>query len=123
MSRTLPILRFQFAEADREKYGDQWWEFDEAKLTELRARELIALDDELRKELRLNTVTALQSFLAGDTRGSLAVMWLARRLAGVDEPLAEFDPLPMLAQTEIVTEGDAVPPASTSSPSQGSAEA
>lgn len=123
MSRTLPPLKFRFAEADHERYGDQWWEFDEAtQLNNLRAREMIALDNELRKELGLNVLQALQAFLNGDARGSLAVMWMARKFGGVTEPLSEFDPLAMLAQVEIGA-GDADPPAEPSSPSSGSAEA
>ncbi|MEU5549199.1 hypothetical protein ABZ738_05470 [Micromonospora sp. NPDC047793] len=118
MARVLPPIKFRFAEADREKYGDAWHVFDETELHGLRARELMILDAELRAELGLNVITSLESFLRGDNAGALAVMWLARRLSGEVDKLADFDPLPMLA--EIVTvepEVDADPPAMTSSES------
>lgn len=115
----LPVVRFRFTTSDRERYGSDWWEFDEAALSGLRARELMALDDELRDGLGLNVVTAQAAFRRGDTRGSLAVMWLARRLGGVDERLVDFDPLVMLAEVELVAPaaGDVDPPAPASSPS------
>lgn len=118
--RVLRPMRFRFAEADRERYGDQWWAFDERDLTRLRARELMAVDDELRS-LKLNAQTLLTSFARGETRGALGVMWLARRLAGVVEPLDGFDPLPMLAEVELLDGGDdADPPAEPSSSSPAS---
>lgn len=119
-------MRFRFATEDRERYGDQWWTFDERDLTRLRARELMAIDDELRS-LKLNAQTVLASFARGETRGALGVMWLARRLAGVVERLDGFDPLPMLAEVELLGEDeeadDADPPAGPSSSSPASAEA
>ncbi|MEW2474606.1 hypothetical protein AB0875_12525 [Micromonospora gifhornensis] len=124
MARVLPPVRYRFAEADHEQYGSDWHEFDEAKLGELRARELMAIDKELRAALGLNTLTALEAFLRGDSAGSLAVAWLGRRLAGVVEPLADFNPLLMLMETELVqpeiaaeAEADADPPAISSSES------
>lgn len=113
----LPVVRFRLAEADWERYGDQWWTFDEAALVKLRSRDLIALDDALRVGLGLNVATALAAYHRGETRGALAVMWLARRLAGVDEPLDGFDPLVWLAETSMEPAGDADPPGSGSSPS------
>ncbi len=114
--RRLPLVRFRFAEEDHEKYGDDWWEFDEAKLNSLRARELIAIDDALKAELGMNILATLQAFLRGDVRGALGVMWMARRIGGVDEPLGEFDPLPMVAEAEYGEVADADPPVSSSSP-------
>lgn len=107
-------MRFRLAEVDHERYGDQWFTFDEADLTRLPARELMALDDAL-KTLGLNVVAALESYSTGEMRGSLAVMWMARRLAGIDESLDDFDPLPLAAEAQIVREGDADPPAQTPS--------
>ncbi|HWD08078.1 MAG TPA: hypothetical protein VHA57_03180 [Actinomycetota bacterium] len=121
MARVLPTIKYRFAEADWEQYGDQWWTFDEAQLNELRARELMAIDKELRTALGLNVITALEAFLRGETSGSLAVAWLGRRLGGVVEPLADFDPLLMLMTVERVdvaeAEADADPPAEASSDS------
>lgn len=118
----LPAMRFRFAEDDQERYGDQWWTFDEAALTRLRAAELIDYDERLRQGLGLNVVTALASYHRGETRGALAVMWMARRLAGVDEDLDGFDPLVLLAETQLVPAGDVDPPASNSSSSPASVE-
>ncbi|MDG4796218.1 hypothetical protein [Micromonospora sp. WMMD1082] len=119
----LPPVRYRFAEADHEQYGSDWWTFDEAKLGELRARELMAIDKELREALGLNTLTSLEAFLRGESAGSLAVAWLGRRLSGVVESLADFDPLLMLMETEIVKpEGDAEAEADADPPATGSSE-
>ena len=121
MARVLPPVRYRFTESDHETYGSDWWTFDESQLNGLRARELMALDSELRAVLGLNVLTALEAFLRGESAGSLAVAWLGRRLSGVVEPLADFDPLLRLMETELVpAEGDgadADPPATPSSDS------
>lgn len=125
MRLSLPV-RFRLAEGDHEQYGADWFTFDEAELTKLRARELMALDDQLREYLGLNVVTALAAYDRGETRGALAVMWMARRLGGVDEPLAEFNPIVLLAESQLIKAkaGDAGdPPASTSSSLPANAEA
>ena len=117
MSRVLPPITFRFAEADREAYGDQWYTFDEAQLSGLRARELMAIDAELCADLGLNIITALEAFLRAENAGSLAVMWLALRLDGQGVKLADFDPLPMLAEIKTVKpEGDAEPEADADPP-------
>lgn len=119
-------FRFRFAPDDHDRYGDQWWTFDEADLARVRSRELIAIERELRSELGINfydAVVALRRPHREAVSASLAVMWIARRMAGVVESLAEFDPLVLMAESEELPETDDNPPASTSSPSQESAEA
>jgi hypothetical protein len=126
MARVLPPIKFRFHEADWEQYGDDWRTFDELQLAELRRRDLVAIEAELKAELGLrNIIVALESFLHGDTVGSIAVMWMALRIAGEPVKLADFDPLPMKVDHEIVKpdaepEADADPPAESSSDSPAS---
>jgi hypothetical protein len=118
MNRALPPLRFRFAEADWEQYGSDWYDFDEQQLATVRARDLIALDDECKQHLRLTIVESLRLVLGGDFRAVLAVLWLTRRLAGHDDKLADFNPLAAGVEMKIVKTGqagDAVPPDSSSS--------
>lgn len=125
MDRVLPKLRFRFAPEDREQYGDGWYEFDERQLGTLRAKDIIALDDECKRVLRLTIVEALRLVLSGDVRAVLAVLWLSRRLAGHADELADFNPLALAVEMKIVkTDGaaDAVPPDSSSSASPLNAE-
>lgn len=125
MDRALPPLRFRFAPEDHEQYGSDWYDFDERQLGTIRARELIALDDECKQHLRLTIVESLRLVLGGDFRAVLAVLWLARRLAGHDDKLADFNPLAAAVEMTIVKTGkaaDAVPPVLDSSASPQSAE-
>ncbi|WFE44266.1 hypothetical protein [Verrucosispora sp. WMMD1129] len=101
MGRELPAIRFRFAEVDREAYGDGWHDFDQEKLNGLRARALMALDDELRAELGLSVVSAVASMLRGEMAGTVGVMWLALHLGGSPVKLADFNPLPMLAEMQL----------------------
>lgn len=121
--RLLPTVRLRLGEPDWERYGDQWWTYDEAALVRLPVQELIAIEGELRRELGLTLQGAMLGYRQGAIDGTLALLWVARRLGGVTEPLAEFAPLVMLAEAEVPGSGDVDPPASPSSPSPESAEA
>ncbi|HEX6968602.1 MAG TPA: hypothetical protein VF174_07320 [Micromonosporaceae bacterium] len=120
--RLLPPIRLRLGEPDWERYGDQWWTFDEADLTRMPARQLVEIERELKGALGLTILGAMASYRAGEITGTLALLWLARRMSGVVEPLAEFEPLVMLADAELLDGGDADPPASTSSASPTSEE-
>ena len=120
-------FRFRFASEDHERYGDQWWTFNEADLARMRSRELIAIERELRAELGINVYDAVMSLRQAHreaTAATLALMWIARRMAGGVEPLSEFDPMVLAARSEELPEGDdADPPVRTSSPSPESSGA
>lgn len=119
-------FRFRFSSDDHERYGDQWWTFDEADLARLRSRELIAIERELKASLGINIIDAVQMLRRphGEAMtGTLALMWIARRLGGVTEPLDEFDPIVLLADTEQLPEDEEVPPAGASSSLPENAEA
>lgn len=116
--RLLPAVRLRFAEPDWERYGDQWWTYDEAELTRLPVQTLIAIEGELITHLGLTLQDVRLSYRQGSIGGMLALLWLARRLGGVVEPLEAFEPLVMLAEAEVIgVAGDVDPPASPSSPS------
>lgn len=113
--KLMPPMRFRFLdEGDRERYGDGWWVHDEAALVRVPARQLIDVERQIGMSLRdMFNRTRLDY-----TDGTLAAMWLARRLGGVDELFDDFEPLVMLAEWEPVPAADDVdPPAPTSTPS------
>ena len=71
-------FRFRFASEDHERYGDQWWTFNEADLARMRSRELIAIERELRAELGINVYDAVMSLRQAHreaTAATLALMW------------------------------------------------
>lgn len=111
----LPAVRFRLHEDDHAQYGSDWYVYDEASLIRLPLGELKQIEratdmsiPEMINRARLMHVDATQ-----------AAMWVARRMAGITEKLDEFEPLVLLADWEPVEGGDADPPASVSSSTQG----
>lgn len=124
MTLLMPPFSFRFAEGeDQEKYGDGWYTFDESKLTEMRGRELLAAETQLRAGLGLTMFEAVQDFKRGGIAGALAVMWLALWQAGNAPDLADFNPLVMVGETRMGKAPEDVPPAGASSSSPKNAEA
>lgn len=122
----MAALRFRFTdEQDIAQYGDRWWVWDEASLTRLRGRDLIALEDEL--DMPLLRLRQLRQM--GSTLGAMAAMWVAMHRAGTKVgPWADFNPLVNLVVWEVVPEvplesgGDPAPaPDSSTAPSTESA--
>ncbi|WP_051723706.1 hypothetical protein [Micromonospora chokoriensis] len=127
--KLLPAMRFRFHEDDHERYGSDWWVYDEAALVRVPARELVEVERQTGMVLR----EMMRGVRADSTAANLAAMWVARRLAGVrvkrgddmvPEPFDGFEPLVILADWEPVPAADDVdPPASASSTSPPNAEA
>ena len=110
--RLLPPVRFRVCDDDREKYGADWYVYDESALLRIPARDLIDIE----RQIGMSVLTMLKRARANYTDANLATMWVARRLSGVNEPFAEFQPLVLLADWEQVPSGDVDPPEQTSSP-------
>jgi hypothetical protein len=105
-------MRFQLHPDDHERYGDGSWVYDEAAILRLPARELINL------EAAVGPITTVLSRFREDyTDAKLAVVWIARRQAGIVEDFDTFEPLISLV-TVSMPEVDADPPdlGSASSP-------
>ena len=127
--KLLPPMRFRFHEDDRERYGSDWWVYDEAALVRVPARQLVEIEEQIGMGVR-DMLLGVRTNL---TLANLASMWVARRLAGhlvkrgdqmVAEPFEGFEPLVWLADWEPVPATDDVdPPASASSTPPPSAEA
>lgn len=111
--RLLPPLRVRLAPEDHDRYGADWWPYDEAALLRLPARELVDIE----REIGMSLSRVLDRFRGGYTDGNLAALWLARRAAGIDEDFADFAPLALLAEWERPAADDVDPPAPTSSTS------
>lgn len=89
-------IQFRLGEADRVKYpdGDKWFAYDSANLQAMGARELIRLEEHLDG----HSIIGLEGeFRRRSVLGLLGLMYLARRLAGVNERWENFDPQVMEA--------------------------
>ncbi|WP_330438821.1 hypothetical protein OHB44_28020 [Micromonospora sp. NBC_00821] len=117
--KLLPPMRFRFHEDDHERYGSDWWVYDEAALVRVPARQLVEIEQQIGMGVR-DMCLGVRTNL---TFANLASMWVVRKLAGVDEDFASFEPLVWLADWEPAPATDVDPPASTSSTSPPSAEA
>lgn len=111
--RLLPPVRFRLAEDDHEQYGSDWYVHDESAVMRIPARDLI----EIERQVGMTLLTMLNRSRQDFADGNLGAMWVARRLAGVDETFDEFTPLVMLAEWERLPAGDVNPPAQPPSPS------
>lgn len=88
-------MEVRFTEpADVEKYGADWYTYDELAIVTRPARELVALE----MELGVPLASVLDGFRASTVLGDLAAAWLAYRAAGNALPFAEFNPAIMLAE-------------------------
>lgn len=94
----LLTLEFRFtAPDDVEKYGDQWFRYDEPALIKMAARDLMRYEAEIGAPLPdvLNGVRADSVF--GDT----CAAWIALRQAGRDDSFDSFSPAMMLADWRV----------------------
>lgn len=116
--RALPTTWFRFRnEADRDKYGDRWFKYDESSVLLRSARELISLETDLGMPL----VAVMNGFRESTVLGDTAVAWIAMR--DVDPAIAgefdKFDPVSMMiewVQENPEPEGKSDPPANTPEP-------
>lgn len=119
MAALMPPFSFRFAEEDQANYGDGWYTFDEAKLSEVRARDLLAWERPIKAVFGMTILEAVRDFAHGGIAGSLTVMWLALRQAGRDDvSLVDFNPLVLVGETKLGEAPEEVPPGSASSSSQ-----
>lgn len=97
-------FKFKLGEDDAAKYshGGDWFTFDPAHLDRKTSRELLKLE----MALDGNKITQIVADLnSGGQLGLLGGMYLARRLAGVNERWEHFDPMPFAAEVELL-DGD-----------------
>jgi hypothetical protein len=96
-------LQVRFTEPeDIEKYGADWYVYDELMFVTKPARELIPLEMEIGAPLATVMDGVRESSVFGDT----AAAWLAMRAAGQAVPFAEFNPIIMLAQWRKMPKGE-----------------
>lgn len=126
MARSVSVMkpmRFRFVEpGDVEKYGGDWTIYDESQLLRIPTGQLIEIERTIRMSLAMMINRGRLDF----ADATLAGMWVARKLAGVDEDYATFEPLILLSEWEAAPTGDdADPPdpASTSSTTSEPSEA
>ena len=116
----VPIrIRFRLHESDHERYGSDAWVYDEAEVARLPIREQIEIEREIERELGYSLPVMMRRLRGQHVDAMLAATWVARRMAGIREPLADYAPAVMLAEW-LPEEDDADPPdgspESTSSP-------
>lgn len=115
----LAPIRFRFVDPDDvAAYGDRWWTWDEAEVTRLRGRELIALE----AAVGMTLVAILRGMHSDDqdTAATMAAMWIAVHRAGHSVTWEQFDPIVHIADWEPVAAapldpGEAPAPDSASS--------
>lgn len=100
----LPPLRFRLHEDDHEQYGADWYLYDEAAIMRLPVGEL----RDIERAVGMSLIEVMNRGRQGFVDGTLAQMWVARHLAGVVEPFADFAPLVMLADWEPIRRRAAV---------------
>jgi hypothetical protein len=101
----LKPYQVQFAEEDREQYGDGWYVYDETKIIRLPVGVLVAYEQEIGAPL----TQVMQGMRDGTVFGNLAAAWLAMRMSGASDkagPFEQFSPLIMLANWQLVPEDD-----------------
>lgn len=102
----LPPIRFRLHADDHEKYGADWYVYDETAIMRLPVGEL----REIERAVGMSLIEVMNRGRQGFVDGTLAQMWIARRVTGVDEPYPAFEPMVMLADWEAVLAADADPP-------------
>lgn len=109
----LPPVKFQLHADDHEKYGADWYVYDEEAILRLPVGELRDIEHTI--EMSLPEMMNRSRLMYADA--TLAQMWVARRMAGIKESFADFTPIVFLADWEIVPAkgADADPPDSGSS--------
>lgn len=123
--RLSPPWRVRLTDPDDvAKYGDRWWIYDEAALFRLPIPELLAIEAQIPMPLK----AAMDANRDDRILGELITLWVAIRLAADPEhpcpPFADFQPLIMLAEWELVPAGESEPavPLDEGPPSSESSE-
>lgn len=77
MSGLIKPLRFRFLAAeDIDRYGNRWWTYDESQWTQLPARRLMLLEQQIGAPL----VDVMNGIRVSSTFGDMAAAWLAMAL-------------------------------------------
>jgi len=111
-------MRFRMHVDDHERYGDAWCVYDESALSRVPARQLIEIEAAIGMSIPAMLSRLRDPESPRHTEANLAVTWVARRLAGITEPYAEYEPMVLLIDWEPVTPADVDPPPQTRSNSQ-----
>lgn len=94
----LPPFRFRFTDSlDVSAYGDDWWTWDEAEITRLRGRELIALEEAVDMPL----VAILRGMRTEATAATMAAMWIVLHRAGRKVAWEAFNPVVHVVDWEL----------------------
>lgn len=109
-----PPLRCRLHADDHEKYGGDWYLYDESAVIRLPIGDLKAIE----AAIGMSVPVMMNRWRQGFIDGILAQIWIARRGAGLVEDFATFEPLALLAEWEQAPAGDADPPDSSSSSPQ-----
>jgi hypothetical protein len=109
--KLLPPMRFRLDPDDHEKYGSDWYTYDENTLVRLPLGELKAIE----QAVGMSVPLMMDRWRGSYIDGVLAVMWTARRAAGIAEEFAAFEPVALLAEWEPAPAADADPPEDSTS--------
>lgn len=107
----LKPLRVRLTDPDDvARYGDRWWVYDEAAIMRLGADELIAIEREIYPtKLRAAMDDSRENGILGD----LIAVWVAIRMAADPNwpapKFADFKPLILLAEWQLVPDGEVDP--------------
>jgi len=94
-SALLQPLQVRFTEpADVERYGSDWYTYNELVLVTTPARDLVRLE----AELGMTLVDMMRGVRESSVLGDTAAAWVAMRQAGSDIPFESFSPAIMLAE-------------------------
>lgn len=100
--------RYRLCDEDRAEYGGQEWAtFDPDLLTGARGHELERIEKELGQPIG-TIVRAMRG--DGSALGLRAIVWLARRQAGLKTPFADFDIRTLRVEVEAVADEPEVDP-------------
>lgn len=112
MSELMPPLRVRLHPEDHEKYGGDWYTYDENAIFRLPVGEQRDIERAIGMPILDMANRGRQSYVDGLT----AQIWVARRMAGVAEAFDDFSPLSLLAEWEVAGPArGADPPVSGSS--------
>lgn len=110
----LPPLLLRLHPDDHARYGAGPWRYDEAALLRRPYGELV----EIEAAIGMSLSTLMTRVRRGYIDAHRAVLWIARRQAGIVEPIDSLEPMVTLMTVEIVgDDADPPGPGSGSSPS------
>jgi hypothetical protein len=102
--KALDPLEFRFTDPeDIEKYGDEWFTYDEARYLRMRARDLISLEGKIGSPM----VVVMNGVRNSTTLGDTVAAWLGVRARnkGTAGPFDDFNPITNLIEWRDAAEG------------------